>query len=340
MDEPSDELVVPDVAEPIVAYRSWSGHPRSGLRGYGGALWVPDGVTEARCEPQRDYYDLYSGRKRSKPVCVSAPCPPSEVGEHMGHGCGLYATKADTAARYEQPDPEVPSTDEYGRYSVSGIVHLWGTYYEYSDGYRAQYGQVAAIYDSGPWCEELADLYGCDLLPWPCETVEERRTRLQQEAREQAERHAATIAPRPTPDPQTGAPATEQGDDAPAEPDDGLRVEWVNVPGYTHLLTWRIVDEQHGGKVVKRQSIPRYWREYTDVEKRHGQANAALVEVRYKRAHPLRKASVALLLAWPLVVIPANIFGVTLWNPVSIANAAALIAAPFFIRMTWRSRRT
>lgn len=156
----TDELEVPDVAEPIVAYRSWTVNDDGGLCGAQGVLWPPRMPMVARCNRG----------------CGECPSPPSEVDEtHAGHGCGIYAL-------VDEPVDQPPDMG-----SVWGEVRLYGRVYPYERGYRAEKAEIVCIYDTGPHCADVAAVYDVDLVPAPSRSVEERVAALQQAAAESAE---------------------------------------------------------------------------------------------------------------------------------------------------------
>lgn len=156
-----DSIVVPDVAEPIVAYRTWF-ISDGGLIGTRHQTWPPRTGMWARC--------LVG--------CGRCPCTPDQAEkDHDNHGCGIYAHK-------DQPRPEY---DEHadGDDEVFGQVLLFGQVYEYETGYRAERAEVSCLYDTGPHVADVAETYGVDLVPVPVESVEDRVARLQAKAEEQ-----------------------------------------------------------------------------------------------------------------------------------------------------------
>jgi hypothetical protein len=122
---------VPDLAEPITAYR-WI-DPHSFVSGDIGPVWAEKKGRFTRriqrivTEPKPVYWG--DGQVTAKcPMCESSPgknCPIS-----LGDGCGIYA--------YKFP------------YRVSNVeVQLWGKVFEYEYGYRAEHAQITGIVSVG-----------------------------------------------------------------------------------------------------------------------------------------------------------------------------------------------
>lgn len=157
MDE-SEHIIVPDVAHPIRGYK-WLYFSDGKFYGPGhtsvpgmtkeSSLWIPGVVKEATCPIEG---------------CKETPCSPHQVAEDkkqydkdilgmidqlaglraiqegqsirqnfhiIGSGCGIYA--------YKKPSQINPTGIGF---RVSVTVDLWGKVYEYSEGWRAQYGMI------------------------------------------------------------------------------------------------------------------------------------------------------------------------------------------------------
>lgn len=182
------DLLVPDLAEPIVAFRCFKpfetfsvlGEPDN-RRSYGylhsmtvwdDDLWVPGQAKQAACHcnllkrymaaiggyvPQ-GYFDY------EPPVYDFDPCPyiPNPTGK-----CGLYGFK-DFDRMLDQYKPVGGG--------VYGLVYLWGSVVEHEHGYRAEFGEPKALFEfpstMAQWVPDEAfdtvvDRYNLEVLPWP-----------------------------------------------------------------------------------------------------------------------------------------------------------------------------
>lgn len=155
----NESIVVPDVVEPIRAYRAWSCSDDGVLRGYGGTEWPTDEPLTAGCSGTSDWpggLRFVMNDYVDPTPCVECPSPTR--GSHAGYGCGIYGyrTPLDLAANG-------------GAKVVWGEVLLWGTVYEHAKGWRAEIAQVAALYrlPCSHWSGKAAKRYGVDLLPSP-----------------------------------------------------------------------------------------------------------------------------------------------------------------------------
>lgn len=128
---------VPDVAEPIRAYRSWD-VTHLGLKGFESTIWPVALPLRARClyRSYRSSLGSYGSRASDPHQCPSPPGYP----DHMGHGCGIYAYKTLDACMDD-------SWRVGGGSRVFGEVLLWGQVYEHEMGYRAEWAKPAAIYE-------------------------------------------------------------------------------------------------------------------------------------------------------------------------------------------------
>jgi len=147
-EEPLD-FQIPDVAEPIVGYRSWlvehqgifnrNGFvkmpcgPARLMSSFGHDFWEPGEAMVARCgNSQIAVQDrITKGRE-----CDESPSR-SKQGHH-GFGCGIYAYKDPTrAAAYHNPASF--------KNAVWGEILMWGNVYEHEHGFRAQYAWPSAF---------------------------------------------------------------------------------------------------------------------------------------------------------------------------------------------------
>ena len=168
-DEPLD-FQIPDVAEPIRGYRTWSveyreshsfGGPLSGpfrlTSSFGRGAWKPDDPVIAECgNSSIDSVD----RKTRGRACGESPSRSKEG--HYGYGCGIYSYRDPVrAASYHNPSSF--------KNSIWGEILMWGNVYEHEHGYRAQYACVSAIaLMKNPWfvkmAEGLAKVYEVGLI--------------------------------------------------------------------------------------------------------------------------------------------------------------------------------
>jgi hypothetical protein len=114
--------------------------------------WEPD-VTEADCNFKR--YPFLT----EKPLDHLAPDEACT--------CGLYAMKELSTVMTSRA-PSVALVREWrGGYQIIARVRLWGKVIEATDGYRAQFGTVGAIYVPPAFAtaaRDLAEVYGCSVL--------------------------------------------------------------------------------------------------------------------------------------------------------------------------------
>lgn len=167
----SEELVVPDLVEPIIGWRCWSVKldPQSGSP-------YLSSVTALR--------SIYPGNYWPKKEALVAQClrsvglgPEDPCGESPNRlcSCGIYA--------FAKFNPELaavpPRTTRYGVHigpgfctQVMGRVALWGKVIRHERGYRAEKaypvtlavkGQLHPSIDREGLFEDLLDAYGCRL---------------------------------------------------------------------------------------------------------------------------------------------------------------------------------
>lgn len=140
-------VVLVEVAGAIVA--AWGG----GANGANVAVLVFTAVLAV-------FFALHHARalsgRRPHHVC---PAPPARFGAHWRPECGIHAYRSTALALADR-------SHLYGaRPAVLARVALWGRCYAYSDGWRAQHGQVTGIRDDGSGHVELpAAIYRCELL--------------------------------------------------------------------------------------------------------------------------------------------------------------------------------
>jgi hypothetical protein len=150
--------LIPDLVEPIKAYRLWHVTPYVGVQYprtlralWGTSDWTP-GVQTARCngyaETELGLYHLSKAIESGLlPIdsfgdhCAEAPCAPELSGFHNGFGCGIYAYKSvwDVALEWT-------TSSNHNNTLVFGEVLLWGNTYEHEHGYRAQYAEIVRLF--------------------------------------------------------------------------------------------------------------------------------------------------------------------------------------------------
>jgi len=175
-EEPLD-FQIPDVAEPIVGYRSWLVEyqgplglvdsdrtydiptgPYRVVSRFGREAWEPGVPAIAICGNM----DIFSRDRVTRGLSCEASPSRSKEGHH-GFGCGIYSYKDPCrSASYHNPRTFTMS--------VWGEILMWGNVYEHEHGYRAQYA-----WPSGFACmrdlrsirvaEGLAEAYGVGLIP-------------------------------------------------------------------------------------------------------------------------------------------------------------------------------
>lgn len=155
-----DDVVIPDLAEPIKAWRVFKFNARSGLFGSMGHRWPAPYEMTAVCHSR---------------ACTEPPCSPGEVWEgkkrmytirrensglnyqqlttsglldgihHIGDGCGIYGYKRRSDA-FEEASRIASQCVGFMDIFVAR-VWLWGKVYEYEGGYRAQHARIQALYE-------------------------------------------------------------------------------------------------------------------------------------------------------------------------------------------------
>ena len=187
-----DQVIVPDVAEPLLGHRFWlsrrhSTAPATLLGPQQGVEWPTGTTLVAEC---RGSTPMLARRRRApidRPVVVRhvSPCAPDDVDTHHGHGCGIYGLRSPVSAL--AATPVVSGIGALGWPPhvgvVFGDVFLSGRYFEYEDGWRAERGSVAALWEfpadtsplryvDRPRLEQLAAAYEVPIIEAPEAAVE------------------------------------------------------------------------------------------------------------------------------------------------------------------------
>lgn len=108
-------------------------------------------------------YAVAFNRRRPRHHC---PSPPLRYFANMRPECGIHAYRTLDRAVRSLP---IPAVEAYGgEPSIIARVQLWGRCYPYSDGWRAEYGRITALYDDDSGHVELpAVVYGCAVEKLP-----------------------------------------------------------------------------------------------------------------------------------------------------------------------------
>lgn len=146
---------IPDVPEPITAYRCWRYHAKPfnetlPLWSLNSAPWSADAIMQAICKPMG-----YQVDEAGKWIdCDTTPADPKDQHYAMIHGqygCGIYGYK--TFADFAK---------EVAPFSckqlVAGEVELWGVVWPHERGYRAQFARPSKFY------VPTVEVYGDDAL--------------------------------------------------------------------------------------------------------------------------------------------------------------------------------
>ena len=189
--------MVPDLAEPIEAWRCWSVEPgwdpSRPLLLHSPALmtmWPPARDRESyvfRGE-QRHYITARCAVSSNTLKGLEEHDCPSALGVgHSGKGCGIYGYKTVADLAWDFPcGALLKYRSHLGRIAAQvdastliwGKVLLWGNVYEHERGYRAQYAQVKELV----WVEgstpkfmvkQCADFYGIEAVALPPSIVAE-----------------------------------------------------------------------------------------------------------------------------------------------------------------------
>lgn len=159
----TEGVLVPDLPEPIRAYRAWKWNGER-LTGWG-EPWPTDGPLHAVCAPSGgSHYAWGALMYAERPVlCVETPSPTGDG--HKGYGCGIYA--------YSTVE-QMAKCAGFGEGTVWGEVELGGKVYEHDHGWRAEYGQVVALYATpgSASVRHAAVAYGVPVKPLPFSQAE------------------------------------------------------------------------------------------------------------------------------------------------------------------------
>ena len=181
------EIEIPDLAEPIVAWRAWRVAPRRLTDGdntiilssVNGTMWPPNGTGKrpfhkadfvtARCTRQPAL------RPDDPPIGNEHPCPcsPAEAVGHAGSGCGIYAFKDLEGLALEFPlwGMSTSKATVMSEITVWGQVELWGHVYDHAKGYRAQHAKVKTLTHVPGYglpetkLKEIGEIYGIEVEP-------------------------------------------------------------------------------------------------------------------------------------------------------------------------------
>lgn len=149
----TEEVQIPDLAEPIRAWRAW-GIQDDGetpvLTSVNGSIWHNESHMTAVCRKPVEGAD--PGDNPKLVVNDEHQAPEKDCGFY-GYGCGLYAYKSLPELLWNY-DPVLTEGT-----LVFGEVLLFGKVYEYENGYRAEHAKIARItfFKDRPVKE---DLYG------------------------------------------------------------------------------------------------------------------------------------------------------------------------------------
>lgn len=154
-ESPSPDVdTVPDVAGPIIGYRCWHTTSRLPLllSNFNAELWRPGDVLQALCHKQFD-----RGPNHHSPI---RDCT-----------CGIYAYSDPYQAAMDWATSDCstghtdcPVCDERAsRLVIAGRIEAWGRVVPGTEGFRAQYARISAIFQS-PLAERVAEIYGVPVL--------------------------------------------------------------------------------------------------------------------------------------------------------------------------------
>jgi hypothetical protein len=148
--------VVPDAAEPVLAWRAWhmmyegAGFQLSSLSK--NIIWPPDGLrAECLCS---EFAPWLSRRNRHRKV-PGLPHPSPDI---RGYGCGIYGMRSYEIFAQSSWGSGVP---------VHGAVHLGGRVWRHELGWRAEYAKVVYLVrmtSSDDALRELARRYEVPVL--------------------------------------------------------------------------------------------------------------------------------------------------------------------------------
>ena len=166
----ADSFQVPDVAEPLRAFRAWDITAEGLLRGARGIDWEPVGHMTAACGSSAwQYYGQNFKCTR---------CPSLAQSGHAGHGCGIYGyTTPELLATHTRrvTDADAFVWTSFGggaTGSVWGEVEMWGEVMVHEGGYRAQHARIVRLFATDPNVETVAETYGVPVEPFPLTVAE------------------------------------------------------------------------------------------------------------------------------------------------------------------------
>lgn len=154
-------IVIPDVPEPIVAYRVWSvddgwlsSTSFTAVADYdpnaaATLTWPVGEPLVAECRT-----DVFKYGNEDRDACGHTPSPNRDG--HCGSGCGIYA--------YRTADGMFAAHPAQAEVFIFGEVLLSGEVYEHELGYRAHRARVHAIYDTHDAARGIAALYNVPLV--------------------------------------------------------------------------------------------------------------------------------------------------------------------------------
>ncbi len=118
-------------------------------------------------------YALAFNRRRPRHDC---PAPPLRYFANIRPECGIHAYRTLDQAVRRLP---IPAVEAYGgEPTIIARVQLWGRCYPYSDGWRAEYGRITALYDDDSGHVEIpAVVHGCAVEKFPDDLRSSRVTR-------------------------------------------------------------------------------------------------------------------------------------------------------------------
>lgn len=141
-----NEIIIPDYAEAIVAYRGWLSPHRAEADltsvTYRGIRWTPGATIVAQCNP------LHSLVKGNRQACIYDRQPRFNYSKreyetfkaedkcpHFKGKCGIYSLKSSYAGELQSRDMQW----------IIGEVEIWGKIVEHQQGYRSQYARLKSI---------------------------------------------------------------------------------------------------------------------------------------------------------------------------------------------------
>lgn len=148
VDDLEDLGPIPDLVEPITAYKMLGQTPNGDLVSKGVTRWtagVPVRATHVANFP----FPPQLSSNLEIPACTSTPSPPGQAGFHVGEGCGFYtlATRLQVLP-FIHAQQAMTSNPRVHPKPVLAELLVWGTVYEYTDGYRSSHAQLVRLVDA------------------------------------------------------------------------------------------------------------------------------------------------------------------------------------------------